>query len=135
MTNLVNLIKQWEATAGGRLAGREYRMRLSLRDAARIAALVEMYPRRSETELVSELLAAALDELEIAMPYIQGDQVVSEDEEGNPVYADAGPTPRFLELNRKHLQLLERENRLDSLPEVPARPALPGRRSDGWQAH
>lgn len=107
MTNIVNLIRQWEDSAGGGLSVREYGVHLSLRDAARIAALAEMYPRRSETELISELLTAALDELEIAMPYIQGKRVVSEDEEGNPVYEDIGPTPRFLELSRKYLFSME----------------------------
>jgi hypothetical protein len=85
-------------------------VRLPLRDAARIAALAEMYPRRSETELISELLTAALDELEAAMPYIPGTQVVAEDEEGNPVYEDTGPTPRFLELSRKHIGSMEGAN-------------------------
>ncbi|MDD5367177.1 MAG: type 1 pili tip component [Gallionellaceae bacterium] len=122
MTNIVNLIKQWEDSAGGRLTSREYRMRLTVQDAARIAALAEMYPRRSETELISELLAAALDELETAMPYIQGNQVVAEDEEGNPVYGDVGPTPRFLELNRKHFQSMAREEGLDRVSEAHARP-------------
>lgn len=102
MKHFTSLIRAWEQSAAGRLAAREYRVRLPLRDAARIAALTEMYPRRNETELISELLTAALDELEAAMPYVPGTRVVSEDEEGNPVYEDTGPTPRFLELSRKH---------------------------------
>lgn len=107
MTHLVELIRRWEASAGGRLSLREYRIPLPLKDAARIAALAEMYPRRSESELISELLTAALDELEIAMPYLPGNQAVAEDEEGNPVYEDIGPTPRFLELSRKYAIALE----------------------------
>lgn len=103
MKNFASLIRAWEESAAGHLTVREYRMRLPLRDAARIAALAEMYPRRGETELISELLSAALDELEAAMPYIPGSQAVTEDEEGNPVYEDTGPTPRFLELSRKHI--------------------------------
>jgi hypothetical protein len=102
MTNFIKLITEWECSAGDRLTVRQYSLHLPLRDAARIAALTEMYPRRSETELISELLTAALDELEAAMPYIPGKRVVSEDEEGNPVYEDTGPTPRFLELSRKY---------------------------------
>lgn len=107
MTHLVKLIRRWEESASGRLTLREYRIPLPLKDAARIAALVEMYPLRSESELISELLTAALDELEIAMPYLPGGQAVTEDEEGNPVYEDIGPTPRFLELSRKYAIALE----------------------------
>lgn len=102
MTNMVKLIEQWEHAAGGKMTTRELCMKLPLDDAARIAALVEMYPRRSETELISELLGAALDELENAMPYIPGSRAIAEDEDGNPVMEDIGPTPRFLELSRKY---------------------------------
>lgn len=107
MKSFASLIRAWEQSAVGSLSAREYRVRLPLRDAARIAALTEMYPRRSETDLISELLTAALDELEAAMPYIPGSHVVTEDEEGNPVYEDTGPTPRFLELSRKHTSSME----------------------------
>lgn len=107
MTNLATLIRQWETSAGGRLTAREYLIRLPLHDAARIAALAEMYPRRGETELISDLLTAALDELEGAMPYVQGSRIVGENEDGDPIYEDVGPTPRFLELSRKHLRLLD----------------------------
>lgn len=104
--SIADLIRQWEDSASGQLTVREYQIRLQLRDAARIAALVEMYPRRDETELISELLTAALDDLEKVMPYIPGNQVVSEDEEGNPLYEDIGPTPRFLALLQKCMQEL-----------------------------
>jgi hypothetical protein len=33
--------------------------------------------------------------------------VISTDEQGDPVYEDAGPTPRFMELTRKHRKKLE----------------------------
>lgn len=108
MTNLAKLLEQWETQAGGKLTAHRYSIRLPLDDAARIAALAEMYPRRSETELISELLSAALDELENAMPYLPGKRVVTEDEEGNPIREDIGPTPRFLELSRSHLMKLQR---------------------------
>lgn len=109
MMSIVDLVRQWEDSATGQLTMREYQVQLQLRDAARIAALVEMYPRRSETELISELLTAALDDLEKVMPYIPGSSVVSEDEEGNPLYEDVGPTPRFLALSQKHMLKLEND--------------------------
>ena len=59
-----DLVQHWETSSSGTLTAREYRLRLPLRDAARIAALTEMYPIRSEIEITSELLSAALDELE-----------------------------------------------------------------------
>lgn len=106
---LRELLTGWQANASERRAAREFRVRLPLHDAARLLALAEMYPGRSETQLISELLAVALDELEAAFPYVQGSAVVAEDEQGDPIYEDTGLTPCFLALTRKHLHALERE--------------------------
>jgi hypothetical protein len=106
---IADLVRQWEEASGGKLSNREYQVRLILKDAARLAALVEMYPRRSEEELISELLTAALDDLEKAMPYIPGTRVIAEDEDGNPIYEDVGPTPRFHMLYQKYVQKLGSE--------------------------
>jgi hypothetical protein len=35
--------------------------------------------------------------------------VISTDEQGDPVYEDVGPTPRFMELARRHRRALETE--------------------------
>ncbi|MNP72636.1 hypothetical protein D3C76_1692300 [compost metagenome] len=65
-----------------------------------------MYPKRTAEELLGELVAAALEELEASFPYVQGRQVIATDEEGDPLYEDIGPTPRFLSLSRQHLHAL-----------------------------
>lgn len=108
--NITDLMKAWESSASGHLTKKEYRIRLPLSDAAKIAALVEMYPRRNETEIISELLTAALNELERAMPYVQGDKVIARDDQGDPIYEDVGPTPRFLALSRKYRAMLEKDS-------------------------
>lgn len=98
------LIQHWERSARGRLTPTGYQIRLDLESAARLAALAEMYPRRSVEELLGELIGAALEELETSMPYVKGSQIVSIDEQGDPLYEDIGPTPRFLALSRRYLQ-------------------------------
>src|SRR3569832_1238320 len=103
------LLTRWQTGADERRALREFQVRLPLRDAARLLALAEMYPGRSEAQLVTELLSVALDELEAAFPYVQGSTVVAEDEQGDPIYEDTGLTPRILALTRKHLRALEQE--------------------------
>ncbi|UVE16732.1 pilin assembly protein [Pseudomonas sp. LS44] len=97
------LVRHWEQNAKGRLTRNSYQLHLDLEAAARLAALAEMYPKRSAEELLSELLSAALEELESGLPYVKGTQVVATDEEGDPLYEDIGPTPRFLALARKYL--------------------------------
>ncbi len=101
------LANQWEETAKARLTHKDYRLKLPVEDAARIAALAEMYPKRSEEAIISELLSAALDELETSFPYVEGGKVVGEDEVGDPIYEDVGPTPRFLDLSKKYIQKLK----------------------------
>ncbi len=109
--HIKQLLEEWERTSVARLTAREYRVRLPVYDAARIAALRDLYPRKTEEQLITELLGAALDTLEAALPYRQGERVIAEDELGDPIYEDVGPTPRFLELTRQHTaRLLSGEN-------------------------
>ncbi len=101
-----DLVNNWEKNAKGRLSATPYQVHLDVEAAARLAALAEMYPKRSPEELLGELIGAALEELEASMPYVQGSQVVATDEQGDPLYEDIGPTPRFLSLARKYLHEL-----------------------------
>lgn len=103
------LIRHWEQNAKGRLTRSRYSIHLDIESAARLAALSEMYPKRCTEELLGELIGSALEELEASLPYVQGSQVVATDEQGDPLYEDIGPTPRFLALSRKHLRVLDEQ--------------------------
>jgi len=104
------LAHQWEQQATTSSPTRSYRLDLEVETAARLEALCELYPQRTPEALLGELLAAAFEELEASFPYVQGEEVVATDELGDPLYADAGTTPRFLELARKHLHRLQSGN-------------------------
>ncbi|SDS79663.1 hypothetical protein SAMN05216421_2214 [Halopseudomonas xinjiangensis] len=105
------LTQEWERTAKGRMTHESYQVNLPVEDAARLAALHEMYPKRCVEELITDLLSTALEELEECLPYEPGDKVIAVDEMGDPLYDDVGPTPRFLELSRKYLhELTEQQN-------------------------
>lgn len=95
------LLDSWIGTPNPVLSEERYAIRLPVDDAARVAALAELFPGTSPESIVSDLLHAALDEVEAAMPYEAGDKVIREDEFGDPVYEDVGLTPRFLELVRQ----------------------------------
>ena len=97
------LLALWEQTATGEMTQQKYSVRLPLEDAARLQALAEMYPRRSIENLITDLLTAALDDVESSLPYVRGETVVALDELGDPLYEDVGPTPKYLSLTRKHL--------------------------------
>lgn len=98
------LLETWERSAGERRTPKIYSVRLPVHDAAKLATLAEMFPGRSEQDIITDLLSAALDELEAAFPYVPGNRVVAEDEHGDPIYEDTGLTPRFQTLARKYLQ-------------------------------
>lgn len=98
------LAQHWEENAKGRLTKTGYTIHLDVESAARLAAITEMYPKHHPEELLGELIGAALEELETSFPYIKGQRVVATDEEGDPLYEDVGPTPRFLALSRRYLQ-------------------------------
>lgn len=104
------LAQHWEENAKGRLTDTGYHIHLDMEAAARLAAITEMYPKRHPEELLGELIGAALEELEKSFPYVKGSTVVATDEEGDPLYEDVGPTPRFLALSRRHLHDLASGN-------------------------
>ena len=97
------LARHWEQNAKGHMSPTGHVLHLDMESEARLAALIEMYPKRQPEELLGELVAAALEELEASFPYVRGQQVIATDEEGDPLYEDIGPTPRFLALSRRHL--------------------------------
>jgi hypothetical protein len=101
------LLESWRATAAAPRTASTFAVRLPLDEAAQLAALAEMFPGRAPEQLITELLGAALKELAAAMPYVAGKRVISTDEQGDPIYEDVGPTPRFMALSRAHRRSLE----------------------------
>jgi hypothetical protein len=101
------LLESWRVSAAAPRTARSYAVRLPVDAAAQLAALADMFPGRAPEQLITELLAAALKEVAAAMPYVTGERVISTDEQGDPVYEDVGPTPRFMELARTHRRKLE----------------------------
>jgi hypothetical protein len=96
------LLESWrEGDAGARTAT-DYSVRLTVDDAARLHALAELFPGRTREQIITDLLGAALQEVATAMPYEPGKKVISRDEQGDPVYEDAGLSPRFAQLTRKY---------------------------------
>ena len=111
------LLDSWRQSAAAPRTAMTYAVRLTVDDAAQLAALAEMFPGRSAEQLISELLSVGLKELAAAMPYVAGRRIISTDEHGDPVYEDIGPMPRFIELARIHRRALEQS------PPRPPRPA------------
>jgi hypothetical protein len=101
---LNKLMQYWEKEFAGQLSEEGYQIKLSEEDAARLEALSEMFPKYPQENLLRDLIHSALNELTSSFPYVEGKEVIAHDEEGDPMYADIGPTPTFLTLTRKHLK-------------------------------
>ena len=96
------LLNNWNKQAESYQDLQEYTLRLPRYELAKIYALKEMYPGKEECELLADLLVSALHAVEEAFPYTPGERVVAEDEKGDPIFEDIGPTPRFIALTRKY---------------------------------
>jgi hypothetical protein len=103
---IAELIQRWNQEGHAHSDVRPYTVDLPLRDAARVEALHVMYPDRDLSRLIADLVRASLDELEVAMPYIPGNRVIAEDDYGDPIYEDLGPTPQFYSLSHEILRKL-----------------------------
>lgn len=101
------LLESWRASAAAPRTAQSYAVHLPVDDAARLAALADMFPGRAPEQLITELLGQAMKELAAAMPYVPGKRVIATDEQGDPLYEDVGPTPRFMQLAREHRRRLE----------------------------
>lgn len=93
------LLEQWELHASREEGKVECQTSLFESDVVRIAALAELYHMRFE-DVVSSLIHQALHEVETKMPYVPGDKVIRV-EEGEEIYEDIGPMPRYLEIQRR----------------------------------
>lgn len=107
MKKVKDLLTEWAATPGTRLTAQEYAVHLPIRDASRLEVLAGMYPGIGICGIITDLISASLDELESTMPYVEGNRVIEEDEFGDPIYKDAGPSARFHQLARVRAEGLQ----------------------------
>lgn len=60
---VTDLPKNWEEGPEAEDRPKNYRLRLPLEDAARLAALAELYPGRSEREILDDVANRAVEDL------------------------------------------------------------------------
>jgi hypothetical protein len=112
-----HLHDMWGGPDNSRLVSRQFSFRLPVHVAAKIAALSDMYPTKNRTQIVADLLTAALDDLERNLPAYKGGHIatapVSPDDPGCDEYVDyfliEGPRGRFFKLTDIHYLQLEKE--------------------------
>ncbi|QCB45431.1 hypothetical protein [Hydrogenophaga sp. PAMC20947] len=103
-----DLASVWGSPDNSRLTAKQSSFRLPVHVAAKLAALAEMYPQKTKTQMVADLLSAALTDLESGLPAFPG-EIFPETEDGEQLYEAAGPAQLFRTLTNKFYAELEME--------------------------
>lgn len=111
----------WDSPDNSRLTTKQFSFRLPVHIAAKIAALCEMYPQKTRTHIVADLLTSALDELEKNLPEALGspldessqqnlaENAAIDGEHYEVVYYLGGTRARFRNIANRHYTELEKE--------------------------
>lgn len=102
-----DLLKVWGAFDNKRLCSKQFSIRLPVHVAARINALCELYPGKTRTDIINDLLASALDHIEEAL--VEYDTGETADVEGKEIKIYSGPKVQFKVAANKHYIELEKE--------------------------
>lgn len=122
----------WSAPDHSRLTAKQYTIRLPIRVAAQLAALSEMYPRKTMTDLIGDILAAGLDQLAMDLPTKNvGEKPLGFGEDGEAEWEQIGPGVTFAQLSKKYLKQFETDESLTGKlenSELESRPAMKAKR-------
>jgi len=101
--------------------------------AAQLAALNEMYPRKTMTDLIGDILAAGLDQLAEDLPTKNvGEKPLGFREDGEVEWEQIGPGVTFAQLSRKYLKQFEtEESTSEKANKVVKEPHNPGKTKRG----
>jgi hypothetical protein len=133
-----DLVTLWTAPDNSRLMPRQMSIRLPIHVAAKIAALCEMFPRKTKTEIIGDLLATALEDFAEGL---SNEPYVEEHQYGAGAHPDEsfGDRRRYFELAEKYVKEMEIESGAthslevgegEHSPEIPAESAsAPGSQS------
>lgn len=109
MLKASDLHNVWAAPDNSRLTSKQFSFRLPAHVAAKLAALCDMYPERTRTQLVGDLLSSALEELERGFPAAKGKPFGDAPHTGEKLFEDAGPGARYRALSNRYYREIEKE--------------------------
>lgn len=106
-----DLLKRWAVRDNNRLTAKQMSIRLPTHVAARISALCEIYSNKTKSELIGDLLASSLDELEKGMNYEEGEEPIDRLPDGELIYPiyGSGLKGRYFNIANEYLKELEGE--------------------------
>jgi predicted DNA-binding protein len=127
----------WSQPDLSRLTPKQISIRLPLEVSAKISALSDLYPRKAKTEIIGDLLASALDQMEKALPTDDVEPLGFHPETKEPIFPSSGVQLRYRNLTEKYLAELEKElgvHQAVPVPESPDKGKKNNRTAGKWQA-
>ncbi len=104
----------WSSPDNSKLTSKQYSFRLPVHVAAKIQALCDMYPNKTRTEIVGDLLSSALQEVEQGLPSYDSNEPITILPDGEEIFEQWGPRIKFNSLAEKYISELD----ADSKPNV-----------------
>ena len=104
-----DLVASWTSHDNKRLTSKQVSIRLPVHIAARVFGLCDMFPGKTRTDIIADLLNASLEELEKTFThrYSEDDEIDVID--GMAVYPDVGSYGDYARAVNKHYEELEKE--------------------------
>jgi hypothetical protein len=103
------LYDQWRAMDDRRLASKPVSLRLPVHVLARINAIAAMFPTKTRSEIMTDLLKVGLDAFEESLPPISYSDEPFEVEPGLLIVTPEGPTAEYRSSANHHYEQLEKE--------------------------
>ena len=112
----VDLHQLWSSPDNSKLTSKQYSFRLPVHVAAKIQALCDMYPNKTRTEIVGDLLSSALSEVEQGLPSFDTDHHIgTHPDTGEEFFEQAGPKVEFHNLTERYISELDAESKSSSV--------------------
>lgn len=112
------LYDQWRAMDDRRLASKPISLRLPVHVLARINAIAAMFPTKTRSEIMTDLLKVGLDSFEESLPPVHYADDPFEVEPGYIVVSPTGPTADYQKTANYHYEQLEKELGNNSITEL-----------------
>ena len=104
-----DLITIWNAPDPPRLTPKQVSVRLPMLVSAKISALCDLFPKKTKTEIIGDLLTSALEQMEQDFPSRKGHFVLNDPDTGEEMFAEIGIAADFRRITEKYLRELEAE--------------------------
>ena len=105
-----DLVTVWSGPDNSRLTAKQYSFRLPVHVAAKLAALEDLYPTRSRTQLVGDLLSAAITEVEKNLECHAGASLGhNHPETGEEMFKMEGQALDYHKAANKHYAIIEKD--------------------------